>query len=201
MEPSRYNHFIWNENEGVFFNAKTGSFRYMDRPQFDTIRSSLEFLPFEENYKKLPENVQAWLVKEGYIVSSITNERLGILEKEVEFRKTSKTLALTILPTLECNLRCSYCYQDKKKTFMTIGTEKKIEEFVSNWFEENDTKILDITWFGGEPLLALGTICRLSERLIALCEKWKVQYFGSYLISFREDHPGKNFGCPNHNRW
>jgi len=57
----------------------------------------------------------------------------------------------TLCITQDCNLRCSYCYIDKKNSVMSLQTAECI---INNIFDHNppDEKI-DIGFFGGEPLL------------------------------------------------
>ncbi len=52
--------------------------------------------------------------------------------------------------TEECNFRCSYCYQQKRNTFLEISTIDKALEFLLPYFAPDCT----INFYGGEPLLA-----------------------------------------------
>ncbi|MCX6249864.1 MAG: radical SAM protein [Bacteroidetes bacterium] len=57
----------------------------------------------------------------------------------------------TILLTLKCNLRCSYCYIDKKENSINIITAEKIIDFI---FSNTPAKeSIYLGFFGGEPLL------------------------------------------------
>ena len=48
--------------------------------------------------------------------------------------------------------------------------------------QKEQLKHLDVSWYGGEPLLATEVIYNLSDRLICLCEKHGIEY-NSYMIS------------------
>lgn len=66
---------------------------------------------------------------------------------------------ITINTTNQCNLRCSYCFeQNKHDLYMTIDDCKKILDEVTNNFEktmliEEPNASFDVAFFGGEPTL------------------------------------------------
>ena len=61
---------------------------------------------------------------------------------------------LTLIVTDACNLKCSYCFQQRSPKRMSRETA---ERSVDLHFQHSD-KILGITFFGGEPLLELDLI-------------------------------------------
>lgn len=61
-------------------------------------------------------------------------------------------MSLIIAPTLDCNFRCPYCFEDLKKIYMTKGTVNAIKNFVRNKIKNGVTN-LNVSWYGGEPLL------------------------------------------------
>ena len=57
----------------------------------------------------------------------------------------------TVFPTMDCNARCFYCYENgAKKYAMSADTAKKTAEFI---IRESKGEPVDITWYGGEPLM------------------------------------------------
>lgn len=68
---------------------------------------------------------------------------------------------LVVMPTERCNFRCTYCYE----TFMKGGMPNDIVEGVVSYIERvvPQFKSFDLAWFGGEPLLQLRTIERISR--------------------------------------
>lgn len=69
---------------------------------------------------------------------------------------TAKELKLIILPTEQCNFRCSYCYE----TFSIGKMKAEVIEGVKNLITtcSQNLKNLEISWFGGEPLLGYDII-------------------------------------------
>ena len=77
-----------------------------------------------------------------------------------------KTYRLVINPTLECNFRCWYCYEDHVAGKMNEETIEKIKKHVKLMIKEERISSLLLDWFGGEPLLYFDEIIvPLSEQL------------------------------------
>ncbi|MDR2204045.1 MAG: 4Fe-4S cluster-binding domain-containing protein, partial [Nitrososphaerota archaeon] len=67
----------------------------------------------------------------------------------------------TLFVTQECNLRCQYCYIEKKNATMTLNVAQKIMDFI---FQKNPNDgQLEIGFFGGEPLLEFEQIKLIVE--------------------------------------
>jgi uncharacterized protein len=89
----------------------------------------------------------------------------------------SSVLTTIVLPTLDCNFRCPYCFEFKKNVYMD---EKTITAYLS-WVKNKlrQVKHFHITWFGGEPLLGFDNIKRISEDMISYCDENRVGYSAS----------------------
>ncbi|SHH95278.1 uncharacterized protein SAMN02745196_02039 [Clostridium collagenovorans DSM 3089] len=90
-------------------------------------------------------------------------------------RLNEKQLFLSIAPTFSCNFLCEYCFVKKSNMLMNEDVEKEIVDFVEKRLKEG-LKILRITWLGGEPLLNMESIKRLSIKFITLCDKYECDY-------------------------
>ena len=95
----------------------------------------------------------------GKAIEQLTNEDGNVLRKALSPHR----LHLIILPTEQCNFRCKYCYEDfkvgKMAKFCVEGINKLISQRLPN------TSNLTISWFGGEPLLALDIISNISHHI------------------------------------
>ena len=69
----------------------------------------------------------------------------------------------TILPTLACNARCVYCYEEGMKP--VTMTPEIVEQTVQYILRTKAEGKIEIGWFGGEPLLGEMIIDRICERL------------------------------------
>jgi len=78
-----------------------------------------------------------------------------------------KALHLILMPTEQCNFRCTYCYEDFTLGRMQPGVIAAIKALLRRRVHE--LEYLAIEWFGGEPLLASDVILDLQEWVLALC--------------------------------
>ena len=70
-------------------------------------------------------------------------------------------LGYTILPTLGCNARCVYCYEEgMQQVTMTPETVEQVIRYIIDTREGDKVKL---SWFGGEPLLRPDIIDRVCE--------------------------------------
>lgn len=123
------------------------------------------------------------LVKYGYIIS-YEDDELMYIKFDSQYQKfKSKQCNLTIAPTLDCNMACPYCYEDKKAICMDERVQIVLYDFVKELLEYNNYKVLHVSWYGGEPLLELNIIKKISKSLIELCKKLDVEYSASIVTN------------------
>ena len=102
------------------------------------------------------------LIKARFLVPEGTDEfpfyRSVLTLLKLHDRKNRKP-AYTILPTLSCNARCVYCFQQgMEQTGMTSETVEDTLRFIMN---DCGGKKITLSWFGGEPLLRQDVIDRI----------------------------------------
>lgn len=85
------------------------------------------------------------------------------------FQDTFAVRAAVLTVTTDCQLRCSYCFEeDKSPNYMTADTAQLvIEELCKNFetkvYSEDPTAKLSISFFGGEPTLNMPIIKQVVE--------------------------------------
>ena len=128
------------------------------------------------------------LINLGFVIPIDFDEYQVVTGKKMLNDLKNNYLELTILPTEKCNFRCVYCYENFEKPEMNDEIQKSIIEFVKKQLPKY--KGLSISWFGGEPLLAVNVIEKLSLAFIDLCKKNKKPYRASittngYLLNLK----------------
>lgn len=91
---------------------------------------------------------------------------------------------MSIIPTLECNFACDYCYEpgnpditrNPKRKLMGQEVQDGLVEMIKSMLPQGTT--FSVAWYGGEPLLGLEVIGSLTERFKKVCEEKKAKYFG-----------------------
>ena len=105
-----------------------------------------------------------FLVPEDYEESEVVHDLRVILKKLYDSWSLKRITKYTILPTTTCNARCYYCFEQNSK----ISTMSKQMAYDVAKFVRNNTKGQTIiSWFGGEPLVALNRIDQICEKLSA----------------------------------
>jgi uncharacterized protein len=82
---------------------------------------------------------------------------------------SNRRLELIVMPTEQCNFRCTYCYEDFRLGRMSSDTVEGIRALISNRIDKLDQ--LYISWFGGEPLAAADIMLDLSSHAATLAGK------------------------------
>ena len=111
-----------------------------------------------------------FLVPEGFDESKSV-EQLRALIKKLEPSK--RVTGFTILPTTECNARCYYCFEsDHPRCTMTEQIAADTVAFIA---DKCKGEPVEISWFGGEPLVGAK---RISQICAGLRER-KIKYRSS----------------------
>lgn len=79
----------------------------------------------------------------------------------IQTHLTPERLHLILMPTEQCNFRCTYCYERFDLGQMPDSVVNGIKRLVEN--RAPTLRALSISWFGGEPLVASEIVCDLSR--------------------------------------
>lgn len=158
-------------NGKLIWNTATGAVIFLDKEHQNLMSQ------FFQNQKehRAPEFVKD-LERLEIIVPASLNEKEEILKK-FEQRGNDNLLSLTILPTEACNFRCLYCYEKFSNLTMPEEVEYAVARLVDN--QTNHVKHLKVAWFGGEPLLNLSSIRRMSTKFQDICKSKAIDYSAS----------------------
>lgn len=85
-----------------------------------------------------------------------------------------RQLELILLPTEQCNFRCTYCYEDFEIGQMKDNTVAAIKKLILARLPALEHFV--ISWFGGEPLMAKGVVFELSQFAQAACAQAGVRF-------------------------
>lgn len=178
MKESKYNLvYDINENEKIIYNTRTLGLAVLTENEYDILKKSGK----TNSDKKIVED----LYESGFLVDDDANEILVLRNRLNSERYSKEVLRMTIAPTLNCNFSCEYCYEQcgekKVNVIMNDNTQEKLFEFMCE--RSTAAKKIEVVWYGGEPLLAMGVIERLSKKIIKLCENKKIEYTSSMITN------------------
>jgi uncharacterized protein len=102
---------------------------------------------------------------------------------------SNQALHLCILPTEACNFRCEYCYESFEFGKMCHEVVAAIKRYLTR--RVPDLRTLQVSWFGGEPLLAMDVIDDISSHILTLAADHKFMYgadmtSNAYLLTKRK---------------
>jgi uncharacterized protein len=181
LASSRYNHL--SDLEGgtsLLFNTFTLSLLALRGRDAARVRRILAE-PNRRPRSGDAVSLRRLLLEKGFIIDAEVDERAVLRAQHTRARDGGGAVSLTIAPTLACNFRCTYCYQTRPARTMNKEVEEAVREFVRARLREG--RSLFVTWFGGEPLLAMDTVERLSLAFIKMCRQKKARYSASIVTN------------------
>ena len=162
---SKYNLLFFSQRLGYFlYNALSNVFIELDEPHYGILKQLEDKPPllkfdFEKQFLSL-------LLENNILVKKSDEEKL-LMERQYKrdaLSFDSTHLVLSICPTLYCNFRCPYCFEDSQ-TNATIMNTQTVDRLISFIKSFKDAKYLSITWYGGEPTIAFDVICDITRRI------------------------------------
>lgn len=174
MKPSAYNFFFpyeHDKNKLIAYNSFSNALVLMDKDKHEIFRDFCnDGTPISD------EEFIGQLEKGRFLIEDDCNELDLLRFRMLKSRYNNNYLSLTIAPTADCNFRCPYCYE--KDVISPDYMTKEVEDAVIKLVESQVKTIssLFVNWYGGEPLMNVSTIERLSERFIELCKENGIDY-------------------------
>lgn len=179
MKESKFNiYYDLDDGTRLAFNSFSCALAVVDNTYQELI-STLNTV----NNDNIPEHLRECFncaIEGHFIVDDNCDELQELTIKRNYSKYYTGALGLTIAPTLACNFKCVYCYETSKPGVMSSETQQNIVSFVAS--QINELKTLDVSWYGGEPLLAKNIVFDLSNQLIELCKNHNVEY-NAYIVS------------------
>lgn len=171
-KTSQFNEYLGElkKERWVVYNNLSGAMIEVKRDLYDSIRNNdVKQLPKPQYYKALSHG--------KFIVEENIDEVEEIKKTRQNAFEAVSVIGLQIVPTLGCNFKCTYCYeqaQDKTKLMRPEVMDAVID--LVNRKVKSTSQYLNTMWFGGEPLLAVDCIQYLGKALFRLSQNNNIQY-------------------------
>lgn len=177
---SRYNEFVQGQDEvHALFNCRTRMWITLIPELYIFLKKNVENLR-EIEYRH--PTLYKTLVDNKFIVKSLELEISECMEECKSKLNSSKILKLTVNPTLDCNLRCWYCYeQHLHGSCMTPTTIEAIYKYINRCLFNGRYDRLQLSFFGGEPLMKFDKVVNpMLLQVKNICKKYNVEFAASF---------------------
>lgn len=168
FKKSKYN-YICNNHQGdmLIYNTLNGTFTKIlskDAEKYASLKSG-------------PLNIQSdALQKSGIILPNDADEEAlyNALQHQI---LNENILTIVIVLTTKCNFRCTYCFESEYES-CAMNLDYDHAKAITNFVRKKIHKYrgLSVAWFGGEPLLNMEYIRKLSQDFINICSCAKKEY-------------------------
>lgn len=180
LKPSRYNLLIdLTSGRKLAFNGATAALAEIDEETLP------RFLRLLRSPAQLENSTDVELVEQmkyaRFLCPAAHDEVAEIQARDKQQRHSKSTFFLTIAPTLACNFRCDYCFQNSNGFVMDDRAVEALIEFSKERLPGSERFM--ITWFGGEPTLCLPTVIKLQKRLVELAKQFEIKELTSTIIT------------------
>ncbi|SYZ71890.1 putative Radical SAM domain protein [Candidatus Zixiibacteriota bacterium] len=187
-KASRYNQlFQRDKGNWLAFNALTCGLAEMNSDNHRLFAMFLEKTGLGEF--DIEKDFILQLQAGGFIVPREMDEIEAIRAGHYQARFGRKDFCLTIIPTLACNFSCDYCYEPRSVPVRDVQSPFIMpEEVCNNIGALCEKRIAEnthfhVTWYGGEPLLAMDTIEKLTNKFKSMCSSKGSSYFASVITN------------------
>lgn len=161
IKVSRYTFFVEHDNRKFLYNALSNALNEVDEELFNCMKA----LKVNHTREKitLDDDLVSTLLKNRFLTENDEDDFLIIKSVIQSIRSEKHGLILTIAPTMDCCFDCHYCFErTKSPVYMSENTMRGIAKFVSSL---EGIRVTKITWFGGEPLMAVPQMEKLYRKL------------------------------------
>ena len=173
MKLSNYNLKLDFDNKYAIYNTLSRKYVLFDNTEENYINNLLDNMNKDEYEIKEIEILKKFL-KNGIVIEDNLNEigKVSYLFNKTKYQ--DRRFILIISPTLDCNFRCPYCFEERRNSYISDETIDNLIAFVKKVAKEVNT--LQVCWFGGEPTLQFEKIKKMTKIFKEICENEGCNY-------------------------
>lgn len=171
---SRYNHYLNIDNESYVYNLISGSIIKLSDALLCFLKENNEILI---NSNIFNSNILNLLDKHNIILPEDFNEIEYLRYLHNKDKYDDSYLSVVMLPTLQCNLGCHYCYEKDKVEKISPTAQKALSLFFQK--QSKIKRYIAVRWSGGEMMLQWANIKNLSKEIINYCRENNCEYVAS----------------------
>lgn len=151
------------EKKAIVYSTRSTGVITVKMSSLDAVR--------EGRLEDLTDEEISTLTRYMIIVPEEENEIEEVLHENTYMKGDKSMLTYTIQPTGNCQLGCHYCGQVHSKIKMTEYIVLKSFQRIEKTVLKEGYQGVSVTWYGGEPSMALAEIESFTEKMDAFCEE------------------------------
>ncbi len=160
-KTSRYTFTLESNNKYYLYNSLSNVLIEVDKELFNIVTRSKEKCETISSISDI--SILESLQKDKIITKNDEDDFLLYKSIIQGYRNDRRKLMITIAPTMDCCFNCHYCFErTKRPSYMSVDVMHGIAKFLATF---NEAKSVSITWFGGEPLMAVPEMEKLYTTL------------------------------------
>ena len=175
MKKSKYQFFEEiQDNVFLHYSALTNHFILLSKENHDL---------FESRFASIPEDSPLFKeLKNGmFIVESNYDETSALIKTRQEWANGNTLYNLVINPTLDCNLSCWYCYENKiKGSKISSAIVDAIKKNIAIQYTKEKFECLKISFFGGEPFMEFEAIKDILDFAEKYCTENNIELIADF---------------------
>lgn len=164
-----------NKNNCLVYSTRSSNSIVLNEATINDLRNNI--------FTNISKELTNKLIENKILVDSNEDEFESVINVFNEAKKNDTSLNFVIAPSANCQLGCNYCGQIHSKKNMEINLEENIINHIINKLEGKVYKDLDIVWYGGEPLLGIKSMERLTNKIKNICESKVLSYSASMITN------------------
>jgi uncharacterized protein len=172
MKTSRFNLVTTYDKTGetLLFNTLTGAFAAVNPDTYERVKRLFENPSWAASEVELTD----FLANRGFLVDDAVDEHAVVLERSSLGISDQNRLDVILMPNMNCNFACTYCYESHGKSEMSHETKAALIA----WLEQMVPrfKVVLLSWFGGEALLSYDTLIEIQRLVRNLCAQSNVRF-------------------------
>lgn len=153
--------YLFNFQMGQLFKISEKFFKFYNKNSHKSF--TLDVLQAESSLNE--EDIKTF--KETFVIIPSDLEEM-VIGKYIfdKMRRDRTKFFVTICPTLQCNFSCVYCFEKgRSQPYMKVSVADKIIKWIIRKVKRINYKEVQVSWYGGEPLLKIDIIGYIMEKL------------------------------------
>lgn len=157
MKFSKYNIFFNNGDTSILlFNTRTLKLLVLVNEVYELIYAHINDI---STLADIHHGLFQVLIDNQFILADNIDEQKLAIETLEKHNNSQSSFEFIINPTLDCNLRCWYCYEEHLKgSVMSPAILQSVKIAIERKLQDKKLKKLQLSFFGGEPLLKFNPI-------------------------------------------